>query len=444
MHIPRFVFVPFLSCLCISLAAEGPGAGGAPLAVEFLLRSEAARALWPIMFGAMGAGEPGWGRGRVHWRDVQGGLAPSARFLSSRNDAVHIRADNPLNAAGSGGPCQVGHGESPIAPSLAQRLDRHLESDPIPCLEQIGDGFRHTVDANRSALDPVNLDPLVKSRAAKSDNAQPKIRHRRRSTTSFDCHPHFSRELTADFVKGECGKQADDALRRCCRHQCKAMAFGDFRIGKPIYAGTDAIQRAIGHQPGELLRVDARPRDLGRGDMAVRCGLGQDTLPCGPAHVDYCIQMFVNVNILPQMADSAGGRARPRIKCRQIRVSADDFLQPALPGSHFRQHPDDVAFDRPDICLDRLEGPGWGIPIEVEVAVEVDLVADQTEFLGAGENAFEPAQHSERENHVLLFAALEGVADQVGEAPEEGDDFGVIQGSVPGEGVEAKLNGRSF
>ena len=52
--------------------------------------------------------------------------------------------------------------------------------------------------------------------------------------------------------------------------------------------------------------------------------------------------------------------------------------------------------------------------------------------LAGGQHAVEPAQHSERQNHVLVLPALEGVANQVRHAPDEADDLAVIHvGSNP-------------
>lgn len=45
---------------------------------------------------------------------------------------------------------------------------------------------------------------------------------------------------------------------------------------------------------------------------------------------------------------------------------------------------------------------------------------------GRREHAVEPSQDGEREDDVLLVAALEGVADEVGDGPDEGGNFGVV------------------
>ena len=47
------------------------------------------------------------------------------------------------------------------------------------------------------------------------------------------------------------------------------------------------------------------------------------------------------------------------------------------------------------------------------------------------EHAVEPTQDGEREDHVLVMAALEGVADEVRDGPDEGDDFGVVHAAAP-------------
>src|SRR5207247_1758119 len=46
--------------------------------------------------------------------------------------------------------------------------------------------------------------------------------------------------------------------------------------------------------------------------------------------------------------------------------------------------------------------------------------------LGAGEHAVETTQDRERQDDVLVLAALEGVSDEVCDAPEKADDFTMV------------------
>src|ERR1019366_4282208 len=47
-------------------------------------------------------------------------------------------------------------------------------------------------------------------------------------------------------------------------------------------------------------------------------------------------------------------------------------------------------------------------------------------FLGIGEHAIEPTEDRKRQDYVLVFPALEGVTDQVGDAPKELDDLAMV------------------
>jgi hypothetical protein len=47
-------------------------------------------------------------------------------------------------------------------------------------------------------------------------------------------------------------------------------------------------------------------------------------------------------------------------------------------------------------------------------------------LLGVGQHAVEAAQHGQRQNYVLIPAAPEGVANQVGDPPEEADDLAMV------------------
>ena len=42
------------------------------------------------------------------------------------------------------------------------------------------------------------------------------------------------------------------------------------------------------------------------------------------------------------------------------------------------------------------------------------------------QHAVEPPQHGQGEDDVLVLAALEGIPDQVGDAPDEADDLAVV------------------
>ena len=78
-----------------------------------------------------------------------------------------------------------------------------------------------------------------------------------------------------------------------------------------------------------------------------------------------------------------------------------------------------------------VEGEPGGAP---QLRVEILDLATQAGLdlkhlrLGGSQHGVEPAQHGQRQDHVLIFAALERVADQVRHAPEEADDLAVIHG----------------
>jgi len=47
-------------------------------------------------------------------------------------------------------------------------------------------------------------------------------------------------------------------------------------------------------------------------------------------------------------------------------------------------------------------------------------------LLGGGEHGVERPQHREGKNHLLVLAALERVADEIRDAPQEANDFAVV------------------
>ena len=79
-----------------------------------------------------------------------------------------------------------------------------------------------------------------------------------------------------------------------------------------------------------------------------------------------------------------------------------------------------------------VEGESGSAPeLRVEV-LDLALVSGldlQHLPLGGSQHAIEPAQDGERQDHILVLAALEGVADQVRYAPDEADDLAVVHGS---------------
>ena len=76
-----------------------------------------------------------------------------------------------------------------------------------------------------------------------------------------------------------------------------------------------------------------------------------------------------------------------------------------------------------------LRGPPKLTP-EVLDPAPVPGVDGQHVGLGGSQHAVEPAQHRERQGHVLILAALEGVADQVRNPPDEARDLAVVHASM--------------
>jgi len=77
-----------------------------------------------------------------------------------------------------------------------------------------------------------------------------------------------------------------------------------------------------------------------------------------------------------------------------------------------------------------VEGETRDLPeLRVEVlellAPQLGLLAEHL-LLGTGEHAVEAAQDRERQDHVLVLAALEGIADEVRNAPQEAHDFAMV------------------
>ena len=70
-----------------------------------------------------------------------------------------------------------------------------------------------------------------------------------------------------------------------------------------------------------------------------------------------------------------------------------------------------------ELCIEVLQSLTFKLRLPFEDA-----------FFLVREYAVEAAQHGERQNYVLILAALEGVANQVRDTPEEADDFTWFKG----------------
>jgi hypothetical protein len=69
--------------------------------------------------------------------------------------------------------------------------------------------------------------------------------------------------------------------------------------------------------------------------------------------------------------------------------------------------------------------------LRVEVLEPLALqfgLALEDPFLGAGQHAVEASEDGERKDDVLVLASLEGVSDQICNAPQEADDLAVVHG----------------
>jgi len=70
---------------------------------------------------------------------------------------------------------------------------------------------------------------------------------------------------------------------------------------------------------------------------------------------------------------------------------------------------------------------------ELRVQVLESLAAQlrlalQDSLFRVGQHAVQAAEHGQRQDHILVLAALEGVADEIRDTPEETDDFTVVHG----------------
>ena len=71
-------------------------------------------------------------------------------------------------------------------------------------------------------------------------------------------------------------------------------------------------------------------------------------------------------------------------------------------------------------CLAEL-----GIEILQALAAQFGLALEHLLFCWR-KHAIETPQHGERQDHVLVLAALEGIADQIRDTPKEADDFAMV------------------
>jgi hypothetical protein len=61
-------------------------------------------------------------------------------------------------------------GYAPVAPCLAERFHRDIESNLFPILEKVGHSFGDAVDANGLSFETMNLDSLIEGCSAETGN----------------------------------------------------------------------------------------------------------------------------------------------------------------------------------------------------------------------------------------------------------------------------------
>lgn len=86
------------------------------------------------------------------------------RLPTSSDQGFEVRLHNSLDPTDSGEASDLVHREHPFLPSLAERLERHVESDLVPILEAVDNRLCDGVDTNRLAFDPVFLDSFGQRR----------------------------------------------------------------------------------------------------------------------------------------------------------------------------------------------------------------------------------------------------------------------------------------
>lgn len=151
------------------------------------------------------------------------------------------------------------HVDATGAPSLTQRLQRHIDADLIAVFDAIGDGFFQTVDPDGYPIDEMFLHARREYVAGQSDDVQGNLRGSGMPGMLRERHPDLSGGLRGQFVVSECREQTQHAMRHTRAGFQQALMFAWLAIGKAVESPTDARQDSL---PGKLRQVFGRQRPL--------------------------------------------------------------------------------------------------------------------------------------------------------------------------------------
>src|SRR6267142_1154796 len=133
--------------------------------------------------------------------------------------SLQVGTHDPINTAMARMLKQALHISARAPSPEPERLEDYVHAELVPELEGVGDRLLGAVDANRNAVDLVNLDARAESSPGELEDSDRWVVDPGRALLSaLDRDIHFVRHLGRELVEGERRDEADDACRDPRRH----------------------------------------------------------------------------------------------------------------------------------------------------------------------------------------------------------------------------------
>jgi hypothetical protein len=100
------------------------------------------------------------------------------------------------------------------------------------------------------------LESLGHGRTGESDDAYPRVFHRRLSRTLLQSNPDIARILRADIMEPQSGEQTGDAMRDTLENLDQGLMLGRGGIGMHVHAPADPDNIAFPMKPAQRLRME--------------------------------------------------------------------------------------------------------------------------------------------------------------------------------------------
>ena len=162
---------------------------------------------------------------------------------------------------------------------VAERFDRDVETDLVPELETIDDGFGGIIDTNPYPVDTMRFDASSKGRAGDANNTKGKVPTPRCSSVPLDRQPDLRRILRGEFVEAERREETNHTVRNARCYLEEGFALTQVGVRKRVDSTGATLDMPLAVKSREELGVEAAPAQVAGPDDPAFAKQRENALP---------------------------------------------------------------------------------------------------------------------------------------------------------------------